>query len=280
MDWITGLNRLLSYIEEHLTDGTLTVESAARYAAYSPFYLQRIFFGLTGIPLSEYIRNRRMSQAGQELRAKDVKVIDIALKYGYETPESFQKAFRRFHGVTPSTAKRPRAKLMFMGPLQIKISLKGGTMMDVQMEGKDKMTVMGYERRFTLDTAGSEIPKFWDVYFQNGWEKKISPLLGCCFDEKGKPDFAYLIGNFCASDAPVPDGMTKREIPANTWAMFHTEGKEGKDIQTLNQQIFSEWLPQNTRYEMAAPLNIEVYPCDMTDWEDKRWGIWLPVKTK
>lgn len=280
MDWITGMNRLLAYIEEHLTDPALSVESAARYAAYSPLYLQRIFFGLTSVPLSEYIRNRRMSQAGQELRARGTKVIDVALKYGYETPESFQKAFRRFHGITPSAAKQPQAKLMFMGPLQITVSLKGGNMMDCQIEKKDQLTVMGFERRFTLDTSFSEIPKFWEEFFQNGWAQQVAPLLGCCFDEEGKTDFGYLIGNFCAADAPVPEGMTKHTIPANTWAMFHTEGTDGKDIQTLNRQIFSEWLPANTQYEMAAPLNIEVYPCSQMDWEDKRWGIWLPVKTK
>lgn len=280
MDWIMGLNRLLQYIEAHLTDGTLTVETAARHAAYSPLYLQRIFFGLTGLPLSEYIRSRRMSQAGQELQAKGSKVIDVALKYGYETPESFQKAFTRFHGITPSAAKRPQAKLKFMGPLQISISLKGGNTMDFQVKKMDKMTVMGIERRFVLDTAGAEIPKFWEEFFQKGWQKRVSPLLGCCFDEEGKPDFAYMIGDFCAADAPVPEGMVKHEIPAYTWAQFHTEGKDGKDIQVLTDQVFSEWLPTNTQYEMAANMNLEVYPCDKADWEDKRWGIWLPIKTK
>jgi len=280
MDWTQGMNRMLRYIEEHLTDETLTVETAARHAAYSPFYLQRIFFALTEMPLSEYIRNRRMSQAGQELQAKGARVLDVALTYGYETPESFQKAFRRFHGITPSAARRPQAKLMYMAPLQINVSLKGGSMMDFQLEKKDKLTVMGYERRFKMDTSFAEIPRFWEEFFQNGWSQTISPLLGCCFDEEGKDDFAYLIGNFCAPDAPVSDGMVKREIPAHTWALFHTEGTDGKDIQKLNRQIFSEWLPSNTQYEMAAPLNIEVYPCDQINWEDKRWGIWLPVKTK
>ncbi|HPF86696.1 MAG TPA: helix-turn-helix domain-containing protein [Candidatus Limiplasma sp.] len=103
MDWIDGMNRLLRYIEEHLTDSTLTVETAARHAAYSPFYLQRIFYGLTEVPLSEYFRNRRLSQAGQELQA-GAKVIDAALKYGYETPESFQ---RRSGASTASRRRQP-----------------------------------------------------------------------------------------------------------------------------------------------------------------------------
>lgn len=278
MDWITGMNRLLWYIEEHLADPALSVETAAQYAAYSPFYLQRIFYGLTDLPLSEYIRNRRMSLAGQALHEQGATVLNTALMCGYETPESFQKAFRRFHGITPSAAKRPQAKLRFMAPLQISVSLKGGNMMDYQIENKDAMTVMGFERRFAMDTALSEIPEFWDEFFTKGLERQINPLLGCCFAEDGSPDFAYLIGNFCQPDAPMPAGMVKRSVPAHTWALFHTEGTTGKDIQTLNRQIYSEWLPANPQYEIAGPMNIEVYPCQEMEWEDRRWGIWLPVR--
>ncbi len=278
MDWITGMNRLLYYIEEHLTDPALSIEAAARYAAYSPFYLQRIFSGLTDLTLSEYIRSRRMSLAGQELQARGAKVLDVALRYGYETPESFHKAFRRFHGISPSAAKRPQARLMFMAPLQINVSLKGGSRMDYQIETKGPMTVMGFERRFAMDSSMAEIPGFWEEFFQKGQMRQVAPLLGCCFEDGSKTDFPYLIGNFCEPDAPVPEGMTKRTIPAYTWAMFHTEGTTGKDIQTLNRQIYSEWLPANTQYEPASGMNIEVYPCQEMEWEDKRWGIWLPVQ--
>ncbi len=280
MDWITGLNRLLSYIEENLASSELSVDAAARYAAYSPFYLQRIFYGLTDMPLSEYIRSRRMSLAGQELQTRGVKVIDVALKYGYETPESFQKAFRRFHGITPSAAKRPRAKLMFMSPLQLNVSLKGGNKMDYTIEKKGPMTVIGFERRFAFDKGMQDIPKFWEEFFRQGLMQRVNPLLGCCFDDGSKQDFPYLIGDFCAADAPVPDGMVKRDIPAHTWALFHTEGNQGKDIQTLNRQIFSEWLPANPQVELAGNLNLEVYPCQEMDWEDKRWGIWVPIREK
>ena len=280
MDWIEGMKRLLWYIEEHLTDVELSVESAAQHAAYSPFYLQRIFSGLTDMTLAEYIRSRRMSQAGQELRARGVKVIDVAFKYGYETPESFQKAFTRFHGISPSAARRPDAKLLFLAPLQISVTLKGGNTMDYQIEKKGPLTVIGFERRFSMDKPMIEIPKFWEEFFQNGWQAKVNPLLGVCFEDDSKTDFPYLIGDFCGEDAPVPDGMVKRTIPAHTWAMFHTEGTTGKDIQDLNRQIYTQWLPTSTQYEPASGMNIEVYPCDQMDWKDKRWGIWLPVKTK
>ena len=157
------------------------------------------------------------------------------------------------------------------------IKRKGDEKMEYQIETKGPMTVIGFERRFAYDSGFTEIPKFWEEFLSKGMAKQVAPLLGCCFDD-GKQDFGYLIGDFCDADAPVPEGMTKREIPAYTWAMFHTEGTEGKDIQALNQQIFSEWLPGNLQYEIGGPVNIEVYPCDKTDWEDKRWGIWLPVQ--
>ena len=107
MDWITSINRALRYVEEHLQDENLSVEAVAAVTAYSPFYLQRLFYILTEMSLSDYIRGRKLSMAGQELQATDARVLDTALRYGYETPESFSKAFRRFHGVTPSAAQEP-----------------------------------------------------------------------------------------------------------------------------------------------------------------------------
>ena len=150
--------------------------------------------------------------------------------------------------------------------------------MDYQIEKKGPMTVVGVERRFSMDNPKAEIPKFWDEFFKDGWGEKVNPLLGVCLEDGSKTDFPYLIGDFCEADAPVPEGMVKRSIPAYTWAMFHTEGTTGKDIQALNREIYTQWLPNSAQYEPASGMNIEVYPCEAMDWEDKRWGIWLPVQ--
>lgn len=110
MDWLTGIQNAINYIEEHLTE-EIDYEEVAKEAACSNFYFQRIFGILCGISLGDYIRNRRLTLAGDELSASDDKVIDIALKYGYESPESFTRGFARFHGVTPSEAKKDGSKL-------------------------------------------------------------------------------------------------------------------------------------------------------------------------
>jgi len=125
--WIEGIQRSIDYIEQHLAD-ELDIEGIAAKAALSPFYYQRIFGALCGMTVSEYIRARRMTLAAQELAGTDIKVIDAAVKYGYDSPDSFTRAFLRFHGVSPSKAREPGAPLKSLAPLHIKISLEGGSM--------------------------------------------------------------------------------------------------------------------------------------------------------
>ena len=161
--WIEGLQHSIDFIEEHLTD-PLDIEEIAGKAALSPFYYQRIFGALCGMTVGEYIRARRMSQAAQELARTGAKVIDVALKYGYDSPDSFTKAFLRFHGVSPSMAREPGASLRSFAPLHIKISLEGGSMMDYRIVEKAPFTIVGVKRPFNSDTSYQEIPKFWDEW--------------------------------------------------------------------------------------------------------------------
>lgn len=130
MDWVTVIASALGYIEEHITDETLGAERVAQKASISPFYFQRGFAMLCGFTVSEYIRMRRLALAGNDLAGTDDKVIDIALKYGYDSPDSFTKAFTRFHGVTPAAALKDGALLKSFAPLKIKFSLEGGYLMD------------------------------------------------------------------------------------------------------------------------------------------------------
>ena len=141
MDWITGIQNAINYIEEHLTE-EIDYEIVAKEAACSSFYLQRIFSILCGMTLGDYIRNRRLTLAGNELSAADDKVIDIALKYGYESPESFTRAFSRFHGVTPSEAKKDGSKLKSFSRLSVKITLSGGNIMDYKIIEKDAFDII------------------------------------------------------------------------------------------------------------------------------------------
>ncbi len=279
MEWITNLNRALRYVEEHLTDDTLSVESIARSGAYSTFYLQRIFYVLTDMTLSDYVRQRRLSAAGQELQTGG-RVIDVALRYGYETPESFQKAFRRFHGITPSAAKKTRVQLRYLNPLQIKVSLTGGSVMDYSMEPMGEMAVLGLCRKFRYESSLQEIPRFWSEYYEKGLNQKVPGVIGVCFDDEDGPDFTYMIGIFCKPDAPVPEGFGKRVIAAHTWGKFRAVGPMPGAIQKLNRQIFSEWLPNNTEYDLAEGITVEMYTEGDMQSPEYESEIWLPVCKK
>ncbi|MEA4933382.1 MAG: AraC family transcriptional regulator, partial [Lawsonibacter sp.] len=135
MDWITGIQRALDYTEAHLT-GEINYEAAARAACSSPFHFQRMFTMLCGFTLGDYIRMRRLALAAEDLMRTCDKVIDIAYKYGYDTPESFSRAFTRFHGVTPTQARRGETVKSF-SRLSVKLILSGGSTMDYRIEKKD-----------------------------------------------------------------------------------------------------------------------------------------------
>ena len=147
MDWIDGLQKAIDYIEEHLNDN-INYEEIAKQSFSSTFHFQRVFSILCGYTLGEYIRNRRLTLAGKELLLGNKKIIDIALKYGYENPDSFSRAFSRFHGVTPSEVISKNASLKSFLPLILKISLKGGEIMDYRIEEKNSMILVGYRQRF------------------------------------------------------------------------------------------------------------------------------------
>ena len=280
MEWIDRINEALQYIESHLEDECLSVPDVARHIHFSHFHLQRVFSMMTDMTLSEYIRQRRLSLAGQALQWGGAKVIDVALKYGYDSPESFQKAFRRFHGITPAAAKRSNVQLRYLNPLRLQISLQGGTIMDYSIEVIPELTIIGMERRFGYEDSFTRIPLFWDEYFAKGYHQQCPGFLGVCFDSENSPtgDFAYMIAHFADAGEPVPQGFVRRTIPAHTWAKFRSVGPIPTALQQLNRRIFTEWLPNNPEYEMADSLNIEVYTEGDTSSDDYVSEIWIPVR--
>ena len=150
--WIEGFQKSIDFVEQNLTE-ELTIEDIAAKADLSPFYYQRIFGALCGITVGEYIRARRMSLAAQDLSREDMKVIDVAVKYGYDSPDSFAKAFQKFHGITPSQARKISAPLKSFAPLHIKITLEGGNMLEYRIVETAPFTVVGIKRRFTAETS-------------------------------------------------------------------------------------------------------------------------------
>lgn len=285
MGWIEGIGEAVRYIEENITK-ELLIEDIAKQAFVSPFYFQKGFAMLCDFTVGEYIRQRRLTLAGSELVSADGKIIDIALKYGYDSPDSFSKAFTRFHGVTPTAVRKNGAMIKSFAPLKIKFTLEGGYIMDYKIVEKDSFAVIGASRLFKYDTAKSEIPQFWTEHFQTGKGSIICGMYGVCIDGSGGTDeFEYLIADNYDSSRVVPDGFVTKTIPKHTWAVFACKGAMPKSLQDVNHKIFSEWLPNCKDYEIAAGYNIEMY----TDCSDYRKGnqdenyyseIWIPVKKR
>lgn len=265
-------------MEEHLLEN-IQVGDIAAHVHISLFHFQRSFNMLTGMTTTEYIRKRRLSLAGEELTTSGAKVIDVALKYGYDSPESFTKAFTRFHGITPRQAKQGN-NLKSFNKFVVKLSIEGGTIMDYRIEKKEELHLLLYGRRFTAENSEKGIPKLWEEYFEKGMHKKVPGYFGICAQEKeGTREFLYGIGCYAKDVVGIPNGFTLIHIPSYTWAVFKCVGPMPGAIQDMWDVIYKEWLP-NTEYEVIQDYDIENYlPGDNTS-ADYISEIWFPVKEK
>lgn len=232
-DWIEGFQASIDYIEQNLTK-ELDIGKIAKKAALSSFYYQRIFGAMCGMTVGEYIRERRMTLAAQELACSDCKVIDIALKYGYDSPDSFTKAFQRFHGITPARAREQGAILRSLAPLHIKITLEGGTMLDYKIVEKSAFTVVGVKKSFNSETSYTEIPKFWDEWASD--MKGLKGMFGVCSDMDGT-NFDYWIADLYMPWEEYPEECSTYQIPGGLWALFKCVGPLPGSMQTVNTQI-------------------------------------------
>lgn len=284
MNWCESISRAIEYIENNLTND-ITIEDISNYSHISSFYFQKGFSIICGYGLSEYIRNRKLSCAGYEVLNTDNKIIDIALKYGYDSPDSFTKAFTRFHGSTP-TEVRKGGKIKEFAPLKINLSLKGGYTMEYKIEEKESFKVVGLKGNFKYETANQDIPKMWKKFFMKTTFTKINPKYGVNIDANmGSDVFDYIIGDDYNEDLKVPKDFEIIEIPKFTWAIFSCIGPSSVKMPEVNEKIFTEWLPNSNDYEIAAGYNIEMYsnPKDYKKGvnDEKYYSeVWIPIKRK
>ncbi|MBQ6222833.1 MAG: AraC family transcriptional regulator [Solobacterium sp.] len=296
MEWLTCIRTAIDYMEDHLTEN-ISAQDVARQVYLSPFFLQRGFSLMTGYGIGEYIRNRRLYQSALDLRDTGERIIDIALKYGYETPESFTKAFSRFHGVTPSQVRSGAAFRVFL-PLRVDVSVHGGNQMEYKIVPMFPFKVIGFQKVFDNETAYAEIPKYWDEICEkyannvyagnepaNPYEKALVDNCigeyGVCIDDLGDGKFRYLIaGKYTGGE--VPEGMVIHEFPRCEWAVFNCLGPIPEAMQSVNTRIFREWLPGNPEYELYGNANVEWYDCVNGEKDDPDYhsAIWVPVKRK
>lgn len=285
MEWMEAIREAVDYMEAHIME-EITVNDVAKHVSISPFYFHKGFSMLCGYTLMEYIRNRRLSLAAGELIASDISVIELSMKYGYDSPDSFAKAFSRFHGIAPSAVRREKAMVKTFAPLKLTISLKGGYMLDYRITEKESFTILGMSRVFPYENAKRDIPTFWEEYYAEGNGKYACGMFGVNIDpQMGNETFEYLIADVYNPAADIPQGFEVRTIPAFTWAVFPCRGPVSSTMQDVNIKLFSEWLPAQKEYEYAAGYCVEMYNAPNeypkgTEDENYYAEIWIPVKKK
>ena len=275
--WIEGIQRAIDYMESHI-DEDMDIRDIAACSHVSAFHFQRIFGVLCGITVGEYLRNRRLTLAAQALTKGETKVIDAAVRFGYDSPDSFARAFTRFHGISPSAATKKGAALQAYAPLHIKLSLEGGNMLEYRIAEKAAFTVMGVSRRFDMETSFAEIPKFWDEHKQSEAGKTICGMFGLCLDDGDGQDFTYMIADNYIPWDEIPDGCTTHTVPAGTWAIFPCKGALPDSLQSVNQRVWSEWLPNCKEYKLKGQYNVEMYDKPTEDPNDYYCEIWVPIE--
>ncbi|MFD0674392.1 helix-turn-helix domain-containing protein [Cohnella sp. GCM10027633] len=280
MEWLDRMNRALDYIEDNLAE-EIELKDVARMACCSSYQFQRMFSFITDVTLAEYIRRRRLTLAALELQnGGAVKVIDVALKYGYESPVSFARAFNALHGITPAMARQEGIALKAYPRLSFLITIKGAEAMNYRIESKESFEVFGIEGVFRVDGSGEEPQtpaKLWEQSHANGGvvrleahagalppfvSQELHPVHAVCSYRKTGPDtFPYMLCAF-KEDGSVTEGYATATIPAHTWAIFPSEphpwDRFGETIETLYKRFYTEWLP-TAGYEQADGIEFEMY---------------------
>ena len=300
MDWITGIQNAINYVEDHLAE-EIDYDAVARASFSSSHHFQRIFSILCGYTLGEYIRNRRLSLAGTELAEGNGKVIDIAAKYGYESPDSFCKAFQKFHGITPSQARCDGAVLKSFSRLYVKVSMEGGNVMNYRIEEKEAMVLTGYKRRF-IGSPNDKQEQDHNFACENRLYQYI--LQGMNGDRVNSyqvltnfgPDgydfyFAHQLPQWAMEDFDEDLGEMARnfehlQIPAGLYVVCETERCKYPTnlISPLRKRMVSEWLPASG-YELRSAPEIGVI---RWFWEEgneklnnsKYCEVWLPIEKR
>ena len=269
-------------MEENLA-GEINYERLGRIAHCSSYHFQRMFTYLAGMPLSEYIRKRRMSLAAVELQGGSAKIIDVAAKYGYNSPTAFNRAFQAVHGVSPSSVRNEGVMITIFPPITIKITVQGVEEMHYRVETRKAFRIVG--RSFPLSREIEqnflEVPQMWQRAVSDGMLERLLALMNAqpegvlgvsvCVDDE---EWRYYIA--VASSADIDRSLEEWIIPDCMWAIFPGSGT-GKSIQELERRIVTEWLP-TSGYEFAQGPDMEVY--FNPDPQRTAYEVWIPVKKK
>ncbi len=290
LEIIKEINNAIEYIEDNL-GSNISIDEIAKVALTSRYHFQRMFHALTGVTLTEYIRNRRLTLAGEELSSKDVKIIDVAAKYGYESPDAFTKAFQRLHGSTPSMIKKGNTRLKSFPKLSFQISIKGECEINYRIVKQDEFKFFGVDFLTTLidNALYKEIPEFCDKIWEDGTHLKINEFLGYSkmnmlygihYDFKEDGSRKYMMG-WKVPDKDIPNEYKIVNIPSCTLAVFDGRGDNLNTlaIADLWRLIYSEWFPSSGFEQIEGPC-IEKYFWDDNQYINYSCELWIPVKRK
>ncbi|WP_043931378.1 AraC family transcriptional regulator [Bacillus sp. EB01] len=290
MDSLKRLNEALAYIEANLSN-EIDLKKIARIALCSEYHFQRVFSFLAGVPLAEYIRRRRLSLAASEITTGDDRIIDIANKYGYKSPDSFTRAFQALHGITPSEVRNGSGPLKAYPRMFFQLTVQGGSEMNYRIVKKDPFKIAGLTKRVPIIFEGvnPEIASMWasltpelitELKSLSNTEPTgmISASVNFSegrFEEKGELD--HYIG--VATTETVPGQLAQLDVPAMTWAVFEAVGPFPETLQTVWGKIYSEWLP-SSNYELIEGPEILWNESKDTSSPRYRSEIWIPVAPK
>lgn len=293
MDYFDRIQKAIDYIELYITD-EISLEDVAKKAYFSLFHFHRVFQAVVGDSVKEYIRKRRLSLAGRELATSGVRVLDVALKYGYESPEAFTKAFKRFHNSTPNMCRK-NGTFNFREKAYVHIYkinlLEGGNFVNYKIVEKDEFKIIGYELRTRCDNGDNMklIPEFWDKCINDGFFRKIAAMpnvvnkeecvsMGMCMDFDGVNTMSYLVCVEASSFEVIPEGMVGKTVPAQRYAVFTAKGPMPDAIQQTWKDIYEKWFP-TAGYERADGPDFEYYDkrSEIND-ESTEVDIYIPIK--
>lgn len=288
------LNQAMDRIERNL-DQTVDVADLARTACTSEYHLRRMFSALAGMPLSEYIRRRRLTVAGAEVLSGDATLLEIAVRYGYGSGEAFARAFRTMHGVGPGEARRTGAALVSQPRLAFRLTVEGSSSMHYRVVGRPAFTVTGFKARIPLIHSG---PNQAIIDFVRGLDRPAvehleqlsdqepQGIVAVCDDldpsraEGTELDYYHAVITSAQAPEqapdPAPEGTTTLPVPPGTWAVFTTSGPAPQAIQELWRDVFTEWFPSNPYRTRPGPEILRTRMSD--DGTEADAELWLPVE--
>jgi len=283
---IEYINLGINYIEKNIKE-SLEIEEIAKAAYLSKHYFQRVFHVVIGMTVSDYIRNRKLSLAAEELLATDKSVTEVALDYGYENSDAFAKAFRRLQGVTPSAIRKGEAKLKIFPRITLQVNVTGESEMNYRIVEKDAFKMMGIAmQRVSKEESDIEVKKFCERVWDDGSHHQLTKYLGfpimhmldgVYFDYKEDGSRRYFLG--CEiEDLEVPEEYEIIHVPAHQWIVFEYEADMTNPvaISELWKRIYVEWMPSST-FEQVEGLCIERYFWKDEQYFEYRCEVWIPV---